>query len=58
MIHQVAKNWDEFQTTSFTMDFVIHLSHTSLVLASDVLEMMVERQEEMETGDTNQANDV
>lgn len=40
------------------MDFVIHLSHTSLVLASDVLEMMVERQEEMETGDTNQANDV
>ena len=58
MVHQVAKDWDEFQTTSFTMDFVIHLSHTSLVLASDVLEMMVERQAEMETDESNQANNV
>ena len=56
MVYQAAKDWDAFDFLSFTLDFVKHLSHTSLVLATDVLEMMMERQERMETDETDQAN--
>ena len=53
VLHHAAKDWNDFELTSFTLDFVKHLPHTSLTLATDVLEMMMERQMEMDETDAN-----